>query len=398
MRCQRGHRVQIRPNNRQQSMFRRCIGVHRWAYNWGLERKKSAYEAEGKSPSRYDLQKEIVTMKRTTHPWLAEVPHTVPRCAMLSLERAYTNFFRRVKNGEAEKGFPRFKSRRTARKVFHLEAGKVRISEDCKSIRVPKAGWVRSTKRLRFEGKLLGTVAISEEAGRWYASLNIGLEMPDPPDRSGDPSVGIDVGLLRLMTLSDGTQYQNPKATHELEKLLARAQRQLSRRQKDSNRWKRAKRRVQRIHKRIRDTRVNAAHQATAEIARQYGLVAMEDLNVKGMVQSRALAKAISDANFNRLRGQLAYKTAWRGSELRLVDRWFPSSKLCSSCGCINDGLTLSDRVWTCDCGAVHDRDANAAKNILAVALRMADESAATGRGGIGGSTLPVKRQAGSTG
>ena len=396
MRCPRSHRVQIRPSNRQQGMFQRWIGVHRWAYNWDLERKKAAYEAEGKSPSRYDLQKEIVTMKRTTHLWLAEIPRTVPRCAMLSLERAYANFFRRVKNGEVEKGFPTFKSRRTARKVFHLEAGDVGISEDRKSIRVPKAGWVRSTNRLRFEGKLLGTVAVSEEAGRWYASPAFEVEIPDPPDRSGDPVVGIDVGIHTLMTLSDGKRYENPKATYKLERLLARVQRQLSRRQKGSNRWKRAKRRVQRIQKRIKDARVNAAHQATAEIAGDYGLVAMEDLNVKGMVQNRTLAKAISDSNWNRLRQQLTYKTVWSGSELRLVDPRY-TTQTCNVCGCINGDLTLSDRRWVCDCGAVHDRDLNAAQNILAAALKLADESAVTGRGGKGGSTLPIKRQAGST-
>ena len=358
-------------------------------YNWALERKKSTYEANGKSLSKYDIQKLLTLEKHTERQWLNDILRDTLVNAIWNMDAAYQNFFRRVKNGEEKKGFPKFKSRRTAKRVFHVTACLMRVSEDCRSIKVPKLGWVRMSKPLRFDGKMVGSVAISEEAGKWYASLTFEVEIPDPPDRSSDLAIGIDVGIKQLMTLSDGKRYENPKATYHYERLLARVQRQLSRKQKGSNHWKKAKLRVQRVQKRIKDVRVNAAHQATAEIARDYGLVAMENLNAKGMMANRHLAKAVSDSNFHRLRQQLSYKTAWSGSELRLVDRWFPSSKLCSVCGCINDNLTLKDRMWICDCGAIHDRDLNAAKNILAEALRMADESAVTGRGGIGVSSPP---------
>jgi len=368
-------------------------------YNWALEQKKVAYEGESKSLSKYDVQKLLtIEKRRPERVWLNDILRDMLVNAIWDMDRAYRNFFRRVKSGEKEKGFPRFKSRQTARRVFHVTACLVQLSEDRRSIKLPKLGWVRMTKALRFEGKLVGSVAVSEEAGRWYASLVCEMEIPDPPDRSNDPQVGIDVGIKNLMTLSNGKRYENPKATYALEKLLARAQRQMSRRQKGSNRWREAKRRVQRIQKRIKDARVNKAHQATAEIATDYGFVAMEDLNVRGMMRNRHLAKAVSDSNFSRLRQQLTYKTAWSGSKLRLVDRWFPSSKLCSVCGCINEGLTLSDRRWTCDCGAVHDRDLNAARNILAAALRTADESAAAGRGGIGASSPPGEAPNGQRG
>ena len=393
---QRSHRILLQPNNKQRTAFSRWVGAYRWAYNWGLEQRKTTYEQEGKSLSKYDVQKLLTIEKHTPErDWLNDILRDTLVNAIWDMDRAYQNFFRRVKSGEAKKGFPRFKSRRTARRVFHITAALVQLSEDRRSIRLPKLGWVRMTKALRLEGKMVSTVAISEESGRWYASIVVKAEVPDPPDRSDDPAAGIDVGIKTLMTLSDGTQYQNPKATYALEKRLARAQRQQSRRQKGSNRWKGAKRRVQRIHKRIKDVRVNAAHQATQQVARNYGLVAMEDLNVKGMVKNRHLAKAVSDSNFHRLRQQLTYKTAWSGSELRLVDRWFPSSKLCSVCGCINDDLVLADRNWTCDCGATHDRDVNAAKNILAAAMRTTDESAVAGRGGIGFSSPPDEAPSG---
>jgi putative transposase len=381
----RAHKILLQPNKVTVASFRRWAGAYRWTYNWALEQKKTAYEQDGKSLSKYDVQKLLTIEKhKPERAWLNDILRDTLVNAIWDMDQAYQNFFRRVKNGEREKGFPKFKSRRTARRVFHVTACWVKLSDDRRSVRLPKLGWVRMTKPLRFDGKLVATVAISEEAGKWYASFTCEVEITDPLPRSDDPQVGIDVGIHTLMTLSDGRRYENPKATYHLAKLLARAQRQLSRREKGSNRWKRAKRRVQRIQKRIKDARVNAAHQATAQVAQTYGLVAMEDLNVKGMVKNRHLAKAVSDSNFYRLRQQLTYKTAWSGSELRLVDRWFPSSKLCSVCGCINEDLHLSDRRWICDCGAVHDRDLNAAKNILAAALRTADESAAAGRGGIG--------------
>lgn len=360
-------------------------------YNWALEQKKTTYEADGKSLSKYDVQKLLTLEKHTERQWLNDILRDTLVNAIWDMDKAYQNFFRRVKNGEEKKGFPKFKSRRTAKRVFHITACLVQASDDRRSIKLPKLGWVRMTKPLRFEGKLVGTVAINEEAGKWYASMTFEVEIPDSPDRTNDPAVGIDVGIHTLMTLSDGRRYENPKATYRLEKLLTRAQRQLSRKQKDSNHWKRAKLRVGRVHKHIADSRIYAAHCATSGVARDYGLIAMEDLNVKGMVANHHLAKAISDSNFNRLCQQLSYKTAWSGSELRLVDRWFPSSKLCPVCGCINDNLTLGDRIWICDCGAIHDRDLNAARNILAEALRMADESAVTGRGGIGVSSPPCE-------
>ena len=337
-------------------------------YNWALEQKKTAYEQDDKSLSKFDLQNLLTIEKRKPDRlWLNDISRDTLVNAIWDLDTAYQNFFRRVKKGEEKPGFPKFKSRRTARRVFHMTACWVQIADDHKSIRVPKLGWVGMTSRVRFGGKLVGTVAISENAGKWYASLTFEVEIPDPPDRSEDPQIGVDLGIRTLATLSDGTKYENPKATYQLERLLARAQRQLARKEKGSNRWKRAKLRVQKIQKRIKDIRVNAAHQATADIVRRYGLVAMEDLNVRGMVKNRHLAKAVSDANFNRLRRQLTYKAQWTGTEIRLVDRWFPSSKWCSECGRVNENLG-GEEIWTCECGTTHDRDINAAKNLLAAA------------------------------
>ena len=192
----------------------------------------------------------------------------------------------------------------------------------------------------------------------------------------------------RFRTNAPGNIRENPKALQHYKKLLTRVQRQLAKKQRSSKRRARAKLRVQRIQKRIADIRANAIHQATSEIANQYDFVVMEDLNVSGMMQNHCLAKAIADASMREFRRQVEYKERWQGGIVDFVDRWFPSSKLCSVCGCINDSLILADREWVCDCGAHHLRDVNAAINIL-----NAGRLAGAGRGGLEAVSSPVKRQ-----
>jgi len=388
----KGDRIQLLPNNKQKTIFEQWAGTHRWAYNYGLDRKIKAYKETGKSPGAYNLAKEIVKLKQAEeYAWLNDVSKSVPRMALMQLDQAYASFFRRCKDSNTKKGFPRWKSKKRSRAVFHLEPDQVRV--EGKRVRLPKIGWVRTTKPLRFTGKLVGTVAISERAGKWYVSLNVETDHK-PPDNQGG-AVGIDLGVKTLATLSNGTTYENPKALRHHQKLLARAQRQLARKQKGSNRWKKARLRVQKIHKRITDIRSNATHQATADIVRQYDFVAMEDLNVKGMVKNHCLAGAVSDAAFGEFKRQMQYKLGWNDGALVLIDRFFPSSKLCSTCGCINDSLTLADREWTCPCGIRHDRDENAAKNILAKGLQTPGGSNGAGCGGLEAESSPAKHQAG---
>jgi len=382
MSVHKGHKILLLPNSKQESTFGQWAGVHRWAWNYGLRRKIETYKETGKSPRAYSLMKEVVKLKRAEeYVWLNDASKSVPRKALMQLDDAYTNFYRRCRNGNKQKGFPKFKSKKYSKVVFHLEPDQVWVEDH--RIRLPKIGWVRMSKPLRFEGKLVGTVAISEQAGKWYASINVETEHVPADNQGGE--VGIDWGVKSLATLSDGTTYENPKALKHHEKLFARAQRQLAKKQKGGKRREKAKLRVQRIQKRIADIRANAIHQATSEIVSQHSFVAMEDLNVKGMVKNHCLAGAVSDAAPGEFKRQVQYKLDWNGGELALVDRWFPSSKLCSVCGCINDSLTLADREWDClDCGAHHDRDENAAKNILAKALQTPGGSDGAGRGGAG--------------
>jgi len=385
MLIQKSHKIQLLPNNAQKSRFVEWAGAHRFAYNFGLERKKAEYEATGSSPGAYALAVEVTAMKHSTHSWLADVPKSVPRLALQQLDVAYANFFRRIKNGADKPGFPRFKSKKRDRLVFHLETDTIALDEN--RVRIPKLGWVRMCQPLRFDGRLVGTVAISEQAGNWYASFSVEVEVPDSDERQVR-EVGIDLGVKTLATTSDGHEFENHKYGRQLEDLLARAQRQLARKKPGSKRWQKARLRVQRIYKRIANRRIDAIHQATARICGKYNAVYLEDLNVSGMMQNHCLAGAVADASMREFRRQIEYKQRWQGGTVGLVDRWFPSSKLCSVCGCINDSLTLADREWICDCGVHHLRDVNAAINILNAGGR-----SGAARGGRVEVKQPVKRE-----
>lgn len=385
MLIQKSHKIQLLPNNAQKAKFVAWAGAHRSIYNLGLERKKAVYESTGKSPGAYALAVEVTALKYSTHSWLADVSKSIPRLALQQLDVAYANFFRRVKNGTTKPGFPRFKSRKRDRLVFHLETGTVVL--DGNKVRIPKLGWMRICQSLRFDGKLVATVAISEQAGRWFASFTAEVKVPDP-DEKQVREVGIDLGVKTLATTSNGREFENPKHGQQLEDLLARAQRQLARKKPGSKRRQKAKLRVQRIHVRIVNGRTDAIHQATSRICRKYNMVYLEDLNVSGMMQNHCLAKAVVDASMREFRKQVEYKEQWQGGAVGFVDRWFPSSKRCSVCGCVNDELTLADREWVCECGRYHLRDVNAAMNILHTG-----RLAGAARGGREEVIQPVKRE-----
>jgi len=359
----KSHKILLETTPEHDQLFISWCGTARWAYNKGLERNRAMYQkGEKKSMGAYALMQEVVALKQTTeYDWLREVPKSIPRMALMHLGAAFSYFFRRVKEDKAEKGFPKFKSRKRSRLSFHLEPDAIRV--DGNHVRLPKLGWLKMHQAIRFSGKLIGSVCISKTAGKWHASFTVETEIGEV-DHQDEPVVGLDVGVKTLAVLSDGTEFENPKAFYHLERVLARTQRQMTRKQKGSKRWQKAKLRVQHIHKRIADVRANATHRVSAHVATHYSGVAIEDLNVQGMVKNHHLAQAVMDANFQELHRQLRYKMLWVGGEVRQVDQWFPSNKLCSACGCIHDGLMLADREWTCRCGTRHDRDINAAINL----------------------------------
>jgi len=363
----RAYKTELDPNNVQRTMFLRCAGTARFIFNWALADRKERWEQGQQNTNLYEQKRRFNAMKREQWPWLYEVPYTVQESAFANLDTAYQNFFRRVKQSLQEPGYPKFKSRKqgigsfTLRGSIHVEQGQIKL---------PRIGWVKLKEREYLPSeqqvKLL-SVTISERAGRWYASVQVEEDGPEP--EMGKDTIGVDLGISHLAVCSDGMVFENPKALVNAQRKLTRLQREFSRRSQGGQNWHKTKAKIARCHAKIANVRQHALHQVSHYVTAKAKpeTVVIEDLNVKGMLQNHHLAKAVSDASFGELRRQIEYKAKWYGINVVVAGRFWPSSKTCSRCGCVKDNLTLADRTYTCDdCGLVIDRDLNAALNLAA--------------------------------
>jgi putative transposase len=373
------HRIALDPNNVQATYFARAAGTARFAYNWALAEWKRQYEAAKANPalpkpSQQSLRRQLNAIKREQFPWMLEVTKCAPQMAIIQLGQAFQNFFA----GRAR--HPQFR-RKGVHDRFTLTNDQFDI-DGCR-IRIPNLGWVCMRESLRFAGKLM-SATVSRVADRWFVSITV--DTPDTshlPQAENQGAAGVDVGVSALATLSTGEAITGPKAHTALLARLKRLSRSLSRKQKGSANRKKARARLVKLHARIANIRSDALHKLTTDLTRRFHTIGIEDLNVRGMVKNRHLARSIMDMSFFELRRQLEYKAAMRGGQVVVADRFFASSKTCSACGHKLDDLPLSVRQWTCpDCGAVHDRDVNAAINLKKVA-----ESSA-------GGCQPFQRQA----
>lgn len=360
----KAYKVELDPNNKQRSLLARSVGCARFAYNWGLARRIELYKSEKKSTTAVNQHKELCTLKKSEYPWMYEVSKCAPQEALRDLEKAYKNFFGRCKKG-GKPGFPKFKSKHRSKDSFRISTGSIYVTKS--SVTLPK---IPGTLRLKEKGYIptdtvkYNSFTVSKEAGRWFLSVQCVEDIPEP---SAPPTAvhGVDLGVKTLATVSDGTTYDNPKYYRKLERTLNRVQRERCRRIKGSSNRLKSVNSLQKIHYRIRNIRRDSLHKMTSNLVKtKPGLIVLEDLSVKGMLKNHKLAKSISDASFSEVRRQVEYKANWYGSEVIFVDRFFPSSKLCSSCGTLKEDLTLGDRVYKCDCGLSIDRDLNAALNL----------------------------------
>ena len=370
----RSHRIRLDPTPSQATYFAKGCGVARFSYNWGLARWQAQYEAHLKDPSlplpnEAALRRELNAIKRTEFPWMMEVTKCAPQEAIRALGVAYKNGFQSLsgkRKGPKLKA-PTFK-RKGQRDSFQIH-GNVIAVDGCR-IRIPLLGWVRMREPLRFNGAIK-TATVSRQAHTWHIALTV--ETDELPARSeSQAAVGVDVGLHHLAVFSDERPpVEGPKALGLLLQRLRRLSRAHSRKVKGSANRKKSAQRLARLHWRITNLRNNALHQLTHRLTRDYGWIAIEDLNVKGMMGNHRLARHLADASFGEFKRQLLYKGAQRGVQVVEVGRWYPSSKTCSACGHLYRELKLSERSWTCEgCGAAHDRDKNAARNILAESIR----------------------------
>jgi len=361
----RSYKVELDLNDRQRTACLQHAGAARWAYNFGLRRKREAYAAGQKTPTAIDLHRELCVLKKTDVPWMYAVSKCAPQQALRNLDTAYTNFFRRCKQGAKKKGFPKFKSRKRGIGSFTLE-GAVRATD--RTITLPRIGAVR-LKECGYipSGATIKSVVVSERAGRWFVSVR--TDEPEALLPPGSEMLGVDVGIKNLATLSDGTVFENPKALRKAQYLLRQRQKAVSRRAKGGANRRKAVQRLARQHWRVACVRSDAIHKATTAIAKRAAVLGIESLNVAGMMKNHRIAGALSDAGLSEFHRQLDYKTKWHGGTVVKADRFFPSSKKCSSCGRVKDTLLLSERVFRCECGNVIDRDENAAINLKNLAV-----------------------------
>lgn len=366
----RAHKIRLNPTPFQEQWLLQACGVARFAYNWGLEHWQKQYEA-GEKPSAYKLKKQFNAIRRELYPWTYNVTKCAVDTGFKNLDAAFKNFFRRVKNGERKAGYPKFKSRKRSSQSFRMDGSRVKI--DGHWIRLEKlATPINMAEQLRLKGVVKFVVISRDAVGHWYAAVNV--ETEPPPHKHPLESVGIDLGVKTLAVLSDGTWFENQEPLRKEQRKLRHLFKELSRRQSGSNRWHRTKRQLARLYRKIANRRRDYIHKMTTYITQTYQVIGIEDLNVAGMLKNHHLALSISDASFYEVRRQLEYKAEWYGGSVVVINRFFPSSKLCHVCGTINESLTPSDHLWRCDCGAVLDRDLNAAKNIENQALRMVAE------------------------
>lgn len=379
MKINQAYKVELDPNNVQRTALLRHAGCARWAYNWGLRRKIEEYEVNGKSPGAMSLHRDLNVLKKTAPenggvPWMYEVSKCAPQEALRDLDRAFQHFFRRCKQGDKRKGFPRFKSRKRGIGGFRL-TGTIKVTKDGRHVQLPKLGLLRVKERGYLPGpdrddvRIL-SATVTEQAGHWFVSLAVEQEVADPPQEPTGDTVGVDVGIKTLATVSDGRTFDNPKSLRRAEARLRRLQKAVSRKQRGSNNRKKAVEQLRRQHYRVTCIRRDSIHKATSAITKSASVIGIETLNVKGMMQNRRLSKALSDASLSEFLRQIEYKARWRGAIVVKADRFYPSSKTCSGCGEVKADLTLGDRTYECgSCGLEIDRDLNAALNLRALAV-----------------------------
>ncbi|KAB2349150.1 RNA-guided endonuclease InsQ/TnpB family protein [Actinomadura rudentiformis] len=362
----RGFKYRFYPTPEQAKLLHRTFGCVRLVWNMALAERIRRYKDEGLNTSYVDTARWLTEWKQDPElGFLREVSNVPLQQTLRAQQNAFTAFFA----GRAR--YPRFKSKRKSRKsatfasnAFTFTGGALKLAKTTEPLAVV---WHRPLP----EGAQPSTVTVSQDAaGRWFVSVLV--EDTITPLAPMDAMVGVDVGLENLVTLSTGEKVTNPWHERACRRKLARAQKALSRKAKGSANLAKAQLRVARIHARIADRRRDHLHKVTTRLVRENQALAIEDLTVRNMLNNHCLARAISDAAWSQLRSMLEYKTGWYGRQLLLVDRWFPSSKLCSTPGCshINNTMPLNVRSWRCPlCGTLHDRDVNAATNILAAGL-----------------------------
>lgn len=368
MEIRKAFKFRIYPTNSQQSELAKQFGAVRFVYNHYRAVREGYYIDTGTGLNYNDCSNDLTQQLKVEFPWLKEADSQALQQSLKDLDRAYVNFF------EGRAGYPCFHGKHDKQSIRYPQRFKV----NDKRIYLPKVGWVKTVFHRPIDGLMKNCTVTKTKSGRYFVSIQCEMEIPDPTPKI--EAAGIDLGLTTFATLSTGEKVENPRHFYRSQRRLKIRQRRLSRKRKGSKHRNHARLPVSVLHERITNQRKDFQHKLSRELVDRFGSISFESLNVAGMVKNHHLAKSISDASWSQFVMFCEYKAAWSGGQVLRVDRFFPSSKLCSDCGHKNKNLTLNIRQWVClNCGVIHDRDTNAAINILNQTTVGATERYATG-------------------
>lgn len=363
----KAYKYRLYPNKQQIEQIQKTFGCCRFVYNQTLAYRKELYETKKESMSKIDCNNYVNQVLKKEHKWLKEVDKFALTNSVYNMNSAYQKFFKE------HTGYPKFKSKRDHKKSYstNFTNNNIKVLFKNNRIKLPKLKWVKAKIHREFTGKIKSVTISQIPSGKYFVSILV--ETEHIPMKENNNSVGIDLGIKDLLITSDGEKFDNIRTTKKYEDKLAKEQRKLSRKIKGSKNWNKQRIKVARIHEKIHNTRIDYLHKISHQLISENQVIVSEDLAVSNMVKNHNLAKAISDCGWYELTRQLTYKTEWNDRIYIKIGRYVPSSQTCNVCGYVNKDIKdLSVREWICpECGTIHDRDINAAINILNEGLRL---------------------------